>query len=57
MVASNDIPLVADFVSGTASIVRHLIKDLPASHPLVTAARKHLEQGKIILDVSVPLYG
>jgi hypothetical protein len=54
MVAQNDIALVADYVAGTSSLVRHLIKDLPASHPLVSAARTHIAQGKTILDVSYP---
>lgn len=52
MVAQNDVPLVADYVAGTSSLIRHLTKDLPASHPLITAARRHIEQGKVILDVS-----
>ncbi|GMK53431.1 hypothetical protein CspeluHIS016_0100170 [Cutaneotrichosporon spelunceum] len=50
MVAQNDIPLVADYVAGTSSLIRHLIKDLPPSHPLVSAARTHIGQGKTILD-------
>ncbi|KLT40045.1 hypothetical protein CC85DRAFT_287929 [Cutaneotrichosporon oleaginosum] len=50
MVALNDIPLVADYVAGTSSLIRHLTKDLPPSHPLVSAARTHISQGKTILE-------
>lgn len=53
MVAANDVPLVADYVGGTSSLIKHLVKGLPASHPLVSSARRHIEQGKIILDVSL----